>query len=712
MDFMKETTLTHWKEFSLATKTLLQEKHALKLIQSPEAFELLAQVSQLIATEQLHKTLLLTLNISDAILIRMLLAEANPELKLHLILADTPDSQIRFNQADITIIPYPLFSLERIRQHSLPLLDLDIIMIDEAIPANFLHDLLFIDELNRSLLAIENESLLLASDFTLITQTLTANIHSTPATIGQSQETTVESPQKITLKKKKSTVTQSNDLIEVPTKTDSTTRKKTAKIKADGTDTLEAVVETETKVDAPKTKRTKDRDSAKNTKQAVTTDLAQDSASSSDQIKSPSKAETPALPESPFIALVPKNLQRQYIRDYIRTHHLQHLLIVTHNRQSARLLEKYLYRARIRSRVVHEKINDETATSLFDRYNKGQFTAFILMHRVIEEFASKIEQCDSVMFLDFPTVYAEYAERFEFIQNHYKPAHFISIATENDKAWIQSFTEEYPQLGLPIIPIDIEPPKRREPKDDTERKANHKPEKQAKGAQKKPRNSKQTVDQAEKTDHKTDQVNDTEIGKNVSPQNEESVITSASAQQVHNNSQDNQHQTPSRERPQKSRKAPKRTRSQEDESQENSNNSGNGNSDKRQNRRSSTQRGQSRNNNPRNDRRNNKNHNSHQPTGDSQSDFFNVNQDEIVNRNRLPFESGSFEANIARENRRRGRDPFGVPGGIGQSTNGNFIQNITQGYGNGNSNGGNGGNSSDNNRRTQRRPRTKNNRKK
>lgn len=689
MDFMKETTLTHWKELSLTTKTLLQEKLALKLIQSPKALELLAQVSQLIATEQLHKTLLLTLNISDAILIRMLLAEANPELKLHLILADTPDSQISFNQADITIIPYPLFSLERIRQHSLPLLDLDIIMIDEAIPANFLHDLLFVDELNRSLLAIENESLLLASDFTLITQTLTANIHSTPSTISQVQETTVEAPQKITLKK----------------------NKKVAKTEADVTAT-EAVSETETKVNAPKTKRTKGKETEKNSKHSVTADLAQDSASSSDQIKSPSKAEIPALPESPFIALVPKNLQRQYIRDYIRTHHLQHLLIVTHNRQSARLLEKYLYRARIRSRVVHEKINDETATSLFDRYNKGQFTAFILMHRVIEEFASKIEKCDSVMFLDFPTVYSEYAERFEFIQNHYKPAHFISIATENDKAWIQSFTEEYPQLGLPIIPIDIEPPKRREPKDDAEKKANHKSEKQAKGAQKKPRNSKQTVDQAEKTDHKIDHVNDTEIGKNVSPQNEESVITSTSAQQAHNNSQDNPHQTPSRERSQKNRKAPKRTRSQADESQENSNNNDNGNADKRQNRRSSTQRGQARNNNPRNDRRNNKNHNSHQSTGDSQSDFFNVNQDEIVNRNRLPFESGSFEANIARENRRRGRDPFGVPGGIGQSTNGNFIQNITQGYGNGNGNSGNGGNNSDNNRRTQRRPRTKNNRKK
>ncbi|WP_133243363.1 hypothetical protein [Ignatzschineria ureiclastica] len=710
---MKETTLTHWKELSLATKTLLQEKHALKLIQSPEALELLAQVSQLIATEQLHKTLLLTLNISDAILIRMLLAEANPELKLHLILADTPDSQISFNQADITIIPYPLFSLERIRQHSLPLLDLDIIMIDEAIPANFLHDLLFVDELNRSLLAIENESLLLASDFTLITQTLTANIHSTSSTISQVQETTVEVPQKITLKKKKTTATQPNDPIEVPTKTDSTKRKKATKTKVDEADVTEVAVEAQTTVDTPKTKHTKGKETEKNSKHSVTTDLAQDSASSSDQIKSPSKAETPALPETPFIALVPKNLQRQYIRDYIRTHHLQHLLIVTHNRQSARLLEKYLYRARIRSRVVHEKINDETATSLFDRYNKGQFTAFILMHRVIEEFASKIEKCDSVMFLDFPTVYSEYAERFEFIQNHYKPAHFISIATENDKAWIQSFTEEYPQLGLPIIPIDIEPPKRREPKDDTEKKANHKPEKQAKGAQKKPRNSKQTVDQAEKTDHKTDQVNDTEIGKNVSPQNEESVITSTSAQQAHDNSQDNPHQTPSRERSQKNRKAPKRTRSQADESQENSNNNnGHGNADKRQNRRSSTQRGQARNNNPRNDRRNNKNHNSHQSTGDSQSDFFNINQDEIVNRNRLPFESGSFEANIARENRRRGRDPFGVPGGIGQSTNGNFIQNITQGYGNGNGNSGNGGNNSDNNRRTQRRPRTKNNRKK
>ncbi len=690
MDFMKETTLTHWKELSLTTKTLLQEKLALKLIQSPEAFELLAQVSQLIATEQLHKTLLLTLNISDAILIRMLLAEANPELKLHLILADTPDSQINFNQANITIIPYPLFSLERIRQHSLPLLDLDIIMIDEAIPANFLHDLLFVDELNRSLLTIENESLLLASDFTLITQTLTKNIHSTPMPLSQVQETTAEAPQKITLKK----------------------NKKVAKTEANATEAV--VIEAKTEVDTPKMKRAKD--TAQNTEHSVTADLTQDSAPSSDQIKSPQKAETPALPESPFIALVPKNLQRQYIRDYIRTHHLQHLLIVTHNRQSARLLEKYLYRARIRSRVVHEKINEETATSLFERYNKGQFTVFILMHRVIEEFASKIEKCDSVMFLDFPTVYSEYAERFEFIQNHYKPAHFISIATENDKAWIQSFTEEYPQLGLPIIPINIEPPKRREPKEDSAKTADHKREKPVKGGHKKPRNTQQAVQKIEEVDLQTAPATDARARKEVGSQNKEIATSSQSAsteqtRDNHQNNQDNSNQTLSRERSQKNRKTVKRTRSQADESQDNNGN-GSGNADKRQTRRSSPQRGQTRSNNPRNDRRNNKNHNSHQPTGDSQSDFFNVNQDEIVNRNRLPFESGSFEANIARENRRRGRDPFGVPGGIGQSTSGNFIQNITQGYGNGNGNSGNGGNSSDNNRRTQRRPRTKNNRKK
>ncbi len=652
MDFMKETTLTHWTELSLATKTLLQEKHALKLIQSPKAFELLAEVSRVISAQKLHNSLLLTLNISDAILIRMLLAKANPELKLHLILADTPDTQIHFNQADITIIPYPLFSLERIRKHALPLLDLDLIMIDEAIPANFLHDLLFIDELNRSLLAIDNETLLLATDFTQITKAVTADIHYPE----------IKSP-KISLKKTPSVTD------EKPLSSQKADRKKPSK-------------------------RTQKEDSTNNTEKVVNVEPTTENASSSAKTTN-SVHQIATLPEAPFIALVPKNLQRQYVRDYIRAHHLQHLLIVAHNRQSARLLEKYLYRARIRSRIVHEKINEETADSLFERYNKGQFSVLILMHRVIEEFASKITQCDSVMFLDFPTVYAEYAERFAFIQNHYQPAHFISIATENDKAWIHSFTEEYPQLGLPIIPIDITPPKRREPKEDSEKKADQHNNTATRNTSKKPRKSKQSTH----SDEPQTQASETNTQTN---QENEAISASPS-----DTSTTNQDAKPNKGRAQKNRKPSKRTRPQADVAQKTDNSE----EEKRNGRRSASTRGQARNNqNSRNDRRNNKSYNNHQPTGDSQSDFFGGNQDEIVNRNRLPFESGSFEANIARENRRRGRDPFGVPGGIGQSTNGNFIQNITQGYGNGN--GGNGNGNSENQRKTQRRPRTKNNRKK
>lgn len=370
----------------------------------------------------------------------------------------------------------------------------------------------------------------------------------------------------------------------------------------------------------------------------------------------------PTADPAAFIAVVARNVQRQYIRDYIREHHLQHVLMVTHNRQSARLLEKYLYRARIRSRVVHEKIDEETATNLFDRYNSDQFTAMILMHRVVEELAAKIQKCDAVIFLDFPTVYSEYANRLEFVKTHFKPQHFISISTENDRAWVQALLEEYPDLNLPLVEVDIKPPKKQSQRHKAETQEAH------------------SVTSAQ---------NNAAAEATQSDQEPREVDAETDDSKAHNDQQ---------REPRNNRRQPRQGR--QDQRQE------------------------------RSDRHNRRSDNTHRPQrrrqdqelhefDDSQSDFFSSNQDEIVNHNRLPFGAGSFEANIARENRRRGRDAFNTPGGIGQSTNGNFLQNITQGF-NGNNNGNDNGNSNNNpqsqnrrnNNQNQRNRPRKNNRKK
>ena len=616
---MKETILTRWNDLSVAAKEVLQNKEPLKLPNMPQALELLSQVSQLTAQDDTHKSLIITYHVSDAIFIEMLLQTANPDLSLKLLLPHHAETN-NIQNADIIIAPYSLFLFEDEHCEAFSVADFSTVIFDQKIETALIAEHLMADDAHKTLFHEENQTALLFTDFQSITDKLQS------IQIVNPLESIKPKGEKISLGKAESKKKE-NDAAEIPTK-------KTARAVKKAADQSEAE-ETATVEIAPK------KESPKAEK--VTTET------------------TAKTDPSAFIAVVARNVQRQYIRDYIREHNLQHVLIVTHNRQSARLLEKYLYRARIRSRVVHEKIDDETATSLFDRYNNGQFTALILMHRVVEDLSEKIKKCDSVIFLDFPTVYSEYANRLDFVQTNFKPQHFISIATENDKAWVLALLEEYPDLNLPLVDIDIKPPKKRANQQKTQ-------DQELSVAVETQQNSEPTEAKAEATTKSDDQEEST---KN----------------------------------PRDRRNNRRNTRSRNDQNQRNDRGERNERRDNNNRQRHNNRRRQEQ----------SANHQQDQEFGDSQSDFFSANQDEIVNHNRLPFDSGSFEANIARENRRR-RDPFNTPGGIGQSTNGNFLQNITQGLSpNGNHNGNpqsqNRRNNSNNNNNQRNRPR-KNNRKK
>ncbi|WP_461750004.1 hypothetical protein [Ignatzschineria sp. LJL83] len=608
---MRETILTRWETLSVTVKEIIRNKEILMHSENPKALEILSQLSQLAVENSEQKSLIVTYHISDAIFMHMLLQQANPELSLELILPhQTLPENLAFN-ADITIVPFSMFVLENNRQEADTCSIFSNIILDHNLPTQFLTEL-FKTSIFAPTLQEESETQVLTTSF----QELSNKI--APKSELTALETIKPKGEKISLSK----VTEEKPVKASKKITSTVSTKESPEVSL-------ATAKEETKTDVTNISDTNDTITDKN-------DLT-------------------TVDPATFIAIVARNVQRQYIRDYIREHNLQHVLIVTHNRQSARLLEKYLYRARIRSRVVHEKIDDETATSLFDRYNEGQFTALILMHRVVEDLAEKIQKCDAVIFLDFPTVYSEYANRINFVQNNLKPPHFISIATDNDKAWVQSLVEEYPELDLPLVEIDIKPPKKRPT----------------------PKNSPKEQVQAE-----------------TSPVVENTVSETQNSAEEHSSEQD------SKNSHHKNRRNPRQARGRNERHERN---------DQRQDRHRN-QRDQQ----PRQQRRRADHNNNQQDHefGDSQSDFFSMNQDEIVNHNRLPFEAGSFEANIARENRRRGRDSFNTPGGIGQSTNGNFLQNITQGFNNNN------GNSqqpnTNNNRRQNNRnqPRSKNNRKK
>ena len=601
---MKETILTRWETLSVAVKEIIRNKNTLMHSDHPKPLEILSQLSQWVIADKTQKSLIVTYHISDAIFMNMLLQQANPDLSLELILPHKAFSENPSFEADITIIPFSLFVLENNRQETDAFSIFSNIVLDQHLPVQFLTEL-FNTSLFAPILLEDSETQVLTTNLQALSQEIAPQTELTPL------EAIKPKGEKISLSKAPEEKQPAPTAEVAPKAVTKAATKEITPVKA------------ETKKEQQSTKLTLETDNS------TTVDPAT------------------------FIAIVARNVQRQYIRDYIREHNLQHVLIVTHNRQSARLLEKYLYRARIRSRVVHEKIDDETATSLFDRYNDGQFTALILMHRVVEDLAEKIQKCDAVIFLDFPTVYSEYADRINFVQTNLKPPHFISIATDNDKAWVQSLVEEYPDLNLPLVEIDIKPPKKRPaPKNN--------PKEQT------PTETSPTVE-------------------NTASEAQESSEENSSEQDSTNNNH-------------KNRRNPRQARGRNERHERN---------DQRQDRNRNQ-----RDHQPRNQRR----RASHQDQqdhefGDSQSDFFSMNQDEIVNHNRLPFEAGSFEANIARENRRRGRDSFNTPGGIGQSTNGNFLQNITQGF---NDNNGNTQPNNNHNRRQNSRhqSRPKNNRKK
>lgn len=613
MNSTKETILARWHELSTAIKMLLSQKASLINNTQEDPLSVISDLACLTGQQSALRSLIITENVSDAIFLKTIFETISTKLTLQLILPHHASDKLVLEKAEITIVPFSVFSLATVRNYPLNLAEVDTFIVEQALPTDFLYDLLFANNENPSFLVENQKTLFLSTDFKALTQKITANLPAEKIDIPASAPR-----EKISLKPAKAEKVQETDsnVANTDIEASKATPKKQTK--------------TEEVSSSPKSKKTA---SAK----------ADHKKTESAEVAIPPLADE--VQPSEFIAMVPRNLQRQYIRDYIREHNLQNTLIVTHNRQSARLLEKYLYRARIRSRIVHEKIDDETANSLFERYNNGQFNVLILMHRVVQDLAEKIEKCDAVMFLDFPSVYAEYADRFTFARQKFTPKHLVSIASENDRAWVDAFVEEYPDINLPTLEIDIAPPKRRQ-NDNTDDKQEQK------------RHPKKTHRNPKSVDNVQGDV------KAPTPNAETAPVEAIAPEEA---------------KPNNHTVAPKDTRPQQRERRSNNRTEHTPRQDQPNHR--ARNESKPRPQRQRNDQQPYHGNTDHQEFGDSQSDFFSRNQDEIVNQNRLPFESGSFEANIARENRRRGRDPFsGTPGGLGQSTNGNFIQNLTQGF--------------------------------
>ncbi len=673
MNSTQETILSRWNTFSVKGKALLEQKAPLEVEEILPPSAILVQLSRLFTLKLLTSSLIITRTISDTIFLKLFLEAIDSKLRVNTLFPKDAEKPINILASDVIIAPYSLFSLDAMRRQPFNPANFDCIIVDQAVPIDLIDDLFFLEAENRNYLieSFENHpSYFLATCFSEISDPILSAL----------PKESIADEVKINLINEPRTIRTSN--IKATQETPETPKEMPKDLSNDVDEEHLAVAEEQKTTEASTDEISEPKRGAK-----ISLKAQKREAETTDEEQASTQVEQPDAPDAggTFIAMVPRNLQRQYIRDYIREHNLQDVLVITHNRQSARLLEKYLYRARIRSRIVHEKIDDETAKSLFDRYHEGQFNTLILMHRVVQDFADKITQCDAVFFLDFPTVYAEYEERLQFVQQKFNPQHFISIASENDQVWVDALFEEYPDLNLPIEVIDIKAPKRQTRGETGRSHAGHREREQKNQRNRRDNNRSRTV----KGDQSNQASQDIKMPKSVS--SKDIVAKEAETQNVQ--STQNAQNTQSAQDPQNSTRTERTPRRGRVNRQERL---------KREIKPRATRR--------RRDNRENQPAPAPQstPKGESQSDFFSNNHDEIVNKNRLPFESGSFEANIARENRRRNRDPFGVPGGLGQSSDGNFIQNLTQGLSPNSNQGGHSSNTPTNNRRSRsNRPRTR-----
>lgn len=378
-------------------------------------------------------------------------------------------------------------------------------------------------------------------------------------------------------------------------------------------------------------------------KKALATDVVDHDAADNDVVESKEKAEAlNASPKAPLseqtegkksapkelpaddsheVAFVKKNFERQYIRDLIRSESLTRVVVISHSRQHSKQLGNYLYRARIQSRILHERLKEDARENFIERFNHGNIAVLILNQRDINLIEGKVEGVNKVIFYQLPVAYVEFTDRLSDAMDRLAPKTTLSLASENEEVWVTSLKEECPDLKLAITPLSAR--KEREPRENRDRR--ERPE------QNRSQQRRQSADTQAQTDAAAN-----------APGADTPTHTGEREQR------DN------RRRPQQNRGR------RQDRNDRNDRNERNDRNDHQQDRRDS------RDNRDRDTKRTSRNQTRRprreQHDYQDEPNFNRIDEGNeqlnIVNKNRLPFESGSFEANIAKVNKNRMRQVF------------------------------------------------------
>lgn len=137
------------------------------------------------------------------------------------------------------------------------------------------------------------------------------------------------------------------------------------------------------------------------------------------------------------IAFIRKNFERQYIRNLIRRESLTQVIIVVQSRQFAKQLSNYLYRARIQSRIMHQGMDEKIKQKFIDRFNYGNVSALIISLDELSLLEGHLPQVQKVIFYQHPATYLEFEEELLTIYQALTPLTTLSLADENEKAWVE-----------------------------------------------------------------------------------------------------------------------------------------------------------------------------------------------------------------------------------------------------------------------------------
>lgn len=636
---MNQSTLSHlpksWEDLSahvkkiIDTKRVQQEKLIALTIEHTLLF--LSSALKTLKEHPEQKALMVTDSVSDAITLRYLIEAMMPSLEIDYLL---PHQEIEIKKS-VQLLLYPAINAQLTTHESFDL---------SAFNCLFFNTFPRLSLSTSKLLSDLHEEKRL-SDFCLVP----LNYH----TLTETEEVPVPA-KKISLKRKEPSDTTEPAKKEVME--ESSAEKTKINIKSKAKKTLAPdVIES----------RVTDHEVADSNKKAETQkESPKEISAEKPEGKKIAPKELPA-DDSHEVAFVKKNFERQYIRDLIRSESLTRVVVISHSRQHSKQLGNYLYRARIQSRILHERLKEDARENFIERFNHGNIAVLILNQRDINLIEGKVEGVNKVIFYQLPVAYVEFTDRLSDAIDRLAPKTTLSLASENEEVWVTSLKEECPDLKLTITPLSAR--KEREPRENRDHRA--RPE------------------------------------QNRAQQRRQSADNRARTESQSENTQDADAQTPTREREQRdNRRRPQQNRGRRQDR--------NDRNDQQQDRRESRDNRDNRDNRDtkRTSRNQTRRPRREQHDYQDEPNFNRIDEGNeqlnIVNKNRLPFESGSFEANIAKVNKNRMRQVFSNQQRNIQNHGNLFTQESSPNH---NPNSHHNSNSNNQRRRNQRNPRRNNN---